>query len=145
MKCSLHCHTTLYYHGSRQYCFLYRYFNVICLAHTWLLYCTWYNWTRQGKQDKGQVQWVKKLFQCLAVSEKLSCNKSSRICKTVKIIYVIEGYLSFWISPNTCDVKQNWWADKQNKTVNHWDSFFTLYYFDHINVISTLYDPFCPN
>ena len=35
------------------------------------------------------IQWVKKLSQCLAISERVVCNKSNKLHKTVKIIYVI--------------------------------------------------------
>ena len=35
------------------------------------------------------IQWVKKLSQCLAVSERVICNKSNKLHKNVKIIYVI--------------------------------------------------------
>ena len=37
----------------------------------------------------GDVQWVKKLSQYLAVSERVVCNKSNKLHKNVKIIYVI--------------------------------------------------------
>ena len=36
------------------------------------------------------IQWLKKLSQCLAVSERWADNKSETFCKIVKIIYVIE-------------------------------------------------------
>ena len=38
---------------------------------------------------KRCIQWVKKLSQCLAVSERVVCNKSNELHKTVKILYVI--------------------------------------------------------
>ena len=36
-----------------------------------------------------EVQWVKKLSQCLAISERVVCNKSNKLQKNVKIMYVI--------------------------------------------------------
>ena len=36
-----------------------------------------------------ELQWVKKLSQCLAISERVVCNKSNKLHKNVKIIYVI--------------------------------------------------------
>ena len=35
------------------------------------------------------IQWVKKLSQCLAVLERVVCNKSNKLENNVKIIYVI--------------------------------------------------------
>jgi hypothetical protein len=55
------------------------------------------------------IQWVKKLSQCLAVLERLTWHKSSKLHNNLKIIYVILGYLSFQISLNTRDLEQNGW------------------------------------
>ena len=35
------------------------------------------------------IQWVKKLSQCLAVLERVVCNKSHKLHINVKIIYVV--------------------------------------------------------
>jgi len=35
------------------------------------------------------VQWVKKLSQCLALLKRLTCQKSSKLCNNVKIIYLL--------------------------------------------------------
>ena len=40
-------------------------------------------------QEILYIQWVKKLSQCLAISERVVCNKSNKLHKNVKIIYVI--------------------------------------------------------
>jgi hypothetical protein len=56
---------------------------------------------------KRDIQWVKKLSQCLAVLERLTWHKSSKLCNNLKIIYVILGYLSFQISLNARDLEQN--------------------------------------
>jgi len=53
------------------------------------------------------IQWVKKLSQCLALLKRLTCQKSSKLCNNVKIIYVILHHLSSYISPRSCDLKQN--------------------------------------
>ena len=42
-----------------------------------------------AEPEGGKLQWVKKLSQCLAVSERVVCNKSYKLHKTVKIIYII--------------------------------------------------------
>jgi hypothetical protein len=55
------------------------------------------------------VQWVKKLSQCLAVLERLTWNKSSKLSNNLKIIYVILDHLSFQISLNAHDLEQNGW------------------------------------
>jgi hypothetical protein len=44
---------------------------------------------------KLDVQWLKKLSQCLAISKRLTCHKSDKINKTLKIIYVILQHLGF--------------------------------------------------
>jgi hypothetical protein len=51
------------------------------------------------------LQWVKKLSQCLAVLERLTWHKSNKLCNNLKIIYVILGHLSFHISLNSRDLK----------------------------------------
>jgi len=84
----------------------------------------------------GDIQWVKKLSQCLAILERLTQNKSDKLCNNMKIIYVILGHLSFQNNPRSCDLDQNWWSTKQNKTPYHWDSFLTLYYFSNTPSIS---------
>ena len=43
----------------------------------------------------GSLQWVKKLSQCLAVFERLTQRKSSKLCNNMKIIYDLLGYLGF--------------------------------------------------
>ena len=96
----------------------------LCLqAHTQFLY--WY------------LQWVKKLSQCLAIFERLTQRKSSKLCNNMNIIYDLLGHLGFWINPRSCDLRQNWWNARQNKTPYHWDSFFTLYFL----AIHPLYQP----
>ena len=62
----------------------------------------------QSELTPYYLQWVKKLSQCLAVLKRLTCRKSSKLCNNVKIIYVILHYLSSYISPRSCDLKQNW-------------------------------------
>ena len=44
---------------------------------------------KQMKPKCRILQWVKKLSQCLAISERVVCNKSNKLHKNVKIIYVI--------------------------------------------------------
>jgi hypothetical protein len=51
------------------------------------------------------VQWVKKLSQCLAVLERLTWHKSNKLCNNLKLIYVILGHLSFYISLNPRNLK----------------------------------------
>ena len=82
------------------------------------------------------LQWLKKLSQCLGVWERLACNKSDKIYKNVKIIYVVVDLLGFWTSLKPCDLDKNWCTGERNKTPHHWDSFFTLYYFDNILSVS---------
>jgi hypothetical protein len=53
------------------------------------------------------LQWVKKLSQCLAVLERLTWHKSNKLSNNLKIIYVILGYLGFYINLNARDLKQN--------------------------------------
>jgi hypothetical protein len=50
------------------------------------------------------VQWVKKLSQCLAVLERLTCRKPNKLCNNLQIIYIILGYLGFQTSPILCDL-----------------------------------------
>jgi len=68
-------------------------------------------WT--DDEEKVEVQWVKKLSQCLAVLERLTCRKTSKLhnnLKTsklhnnLKIIYEILGYLGFQTSPILYDL-----------------------------------------
>jgi hypothetical protein len=62
----------------------------------------------QGALVEGEhVQWVKKLSQCLAILERLTWHKSNKLCNNLKIIYVILGHLSFYISLNARDLKSN--------------------------------------
>jgi hypothetical protein len=56
-------------------------------------------------QIPTQLQWVKKLSQCLAVLERLTWHKSNKLCNNLKIIYVILGHLGFHISLNARDLK----------------------------------------
>ncbi len=58
-------------------------------------------------QSTSKVQWVKKLSQCLAVLERLTWHKSSKLHNNLKLIYVILGHLSFQINLISCDLKQN--------------------------------------
>jgi len=41
------------------------------------------------------LQWLKKLSQCLGIWGGLACNKSDKIHKNVKIIYVVVDLLGF--------------------------------------------------
>lgn len=50
------------------------------------------------------IQWVKKLSQCLAVLERLTCRKPNKLCNNLQIIYIILGYLGFQTSPILCDL-----------------------------------------
>jgi hypothetical protein len=59
------------------------------------------------EEQLAEVQWVKKLSQCLAVLEGLTWHKSSKLYNNLKIIYVILGHLSFQISFNSRDLEQN--------------------------------------
>ena len=46
----------------------------------------------QGKANTHPffiIQWVKKLSQCLAVSERVVCNKFNKLHKNIKILYAI--------------------------------------------------------
>jgi hypothetical protein len=51
-----------------------------------------------------KLQWVKKLSQCLAVLERLTCQKTIKLQNNLKIIYGILGYLGFQTSPISCDL-----------------------------------------
>jgi hypothetical protein len=62
---------------------------------------------RSAKHPILEVQWVKKLSQCLAVLERLTWHKSSKLHNNLKIIYVILGHFSFQISRNARDLEQN--------------------------------------
>ena len=53
------------------------------------------------------IQWLKKLSQCLAILERLTWHKSSRLHNNMKILYVILGHLGFPIDPRSCDSEQN--------------------------------------
>jgi hypothetical protein len=53
------------------------------------------------------VQWVKKLSQCLAVLERLTCRKPNKLCNNLQIIYIILGYLGFQTNPISCDLDYN--------------------------------------
>jgi hypothetical protein len=52
-----------------------------------------------------ELQWVKKLSQCLAILKRLTWHKSDKLHNNLKIIYVILGHLSFHISLNARDLK----------------------------------------
>jgi hypothetical protein len=55
------------------------------------------------------LQWLKKLSQCLATLERLACHKSTKIDidNNLKIIYVILHHLGFRISFRSCDLDKN--------------------------------------
>jgi hypothetical protein len=61
---------------------------------------------RSGKA-RTKIQWLKKLFQCLATLERLACHKLNKIDNNLKIIYVILNHLGFQISPELCDLDKN--------------------------------------
>jgi hypothetical protein len=61
-----------------------------------------------GASSSYDLQWVKKLFQCLASLKRLTCYKSNKLHNNLKIIYIILYYLGFWISPRSCDLDKNW-------------------------------------
>jgi hypothetical protein len=51
-----------------------------------------------------KIQWVKKLSQCLAVLERLTCRKTSKLHNNLKIIYEILSHLGFQTSPISYDL-----------------------------------------
>jgi hypothetical protein len=53
------------------------------------------------------LQWLKKLSQCLATLERLACHKSHKIDNNLKIIYVILHHLGFRIHPRSCNLDKN--------------------------------------
>jgi hypothetical protein len=54
-----------------------------------------------------RIQLLKKLSQCLAILQRLSCRKSNKIHNNLKITYIILCHLDFRISLISCDVVQN--------------------------------------
>src|SRR6267154_3394806 len=58
-------------------------------------------------ENTNVLRWVKKLSQYLALLKRLTCQKSSKLCNNVKIIYVILYHLSSYINPRSCDLKRN--------------------------------------
>ena len=57
---------------------------------TWICeyFHIWYG-EHQASIILDDIQWVKKLSQYLAISERVVCNKSNKLHKNMKIIYVI--------------------------------------------------------
>ena len=53
------------------------------------------------------LQWLKKLSQCLAVLERLTWHKSSKLHNNLKIMYIILDHLGFSMHPRLCDSEQN--------------------------------------
>ncbi len=53
------------------------------------------------------IQWLKKLFQCLAILKRLTCHKSNKIDNNLKIIYEILDHLGFQTSTGSCDLDKN--------------------------------------
>jgi len=82
------------------------------------------------------LQWLKKLSQCLAVLKRLTWHKSSKLHNNLKIMYIILDHLGFPMNPRSYNSEQNWLNNRQNKTYYHWDSFFTHYYFGNTPFVS---------
>ena len=52
----------------------------------------------------GYIQSLKKLSQCLAIFQRLSCRQSNKLHNNLEIIHIILDYLGFRISPMSCDL-----------------------------------------
>src|SRR5712672_4129708 len=55
----------------------------------------------------GLLQSLKKLSQCLAIFQRLSCRKSNKLHNNLKITYIILCHRDFRISFISCDLVQN--------------------------------------
>jgi hypothetical protein len=62
-----------------------------------------------GKDIKTErdVQSLKKLSQCLAILQRLSCRKSNKLHNNLKVTYIILCHRDFRISFISCDLVQN--------------------------------------
>ena len=67
----------------------------MCHAMTMLEHITLYDAEAKDHLFTAKVQWLKKLFQCLAVSYYLTCNTMISGGITLKQIHLIVYYISF--------------------------------------------------
>ena len=51
-----------------------------------------------------ELQWLKKVSQCLAIFERMTWHKSGKLCNILNIMYVIVHHLGFLTSPRSRDL-----------------------------------------
>ena len=92
----------------------------------------------------SNVQSLKKLSQCLAISQCLVYNTMLRSGINLKKIPLIVYYIGFRMTPYSSNLDKNWQHNKLNKLITHWDSFLTYSPGFTFYLINTWYDHILP-
>src|SRR5882762_803235 len=92
------------------------------------------------------IQWDKKLPQCLCILERLVLCEGVTKVKILKMSHDILEHVDYLPNEKSCDSNKNSLLNKSNKIINHWDSFLTHHLFQQyvrISFFFSLYFKIC--